>query len=81
VKLLESINQLEEDFEKSFADLRNLIDVSFQMIEKNPHHKDQIIDMWKNSVQNFSMYAVHSSEKYNNKEVYKAIAKTLIFGK
>ncbi len=78
---MENIHQLKEDFEKSFADLRNLIDVSFQMIEKNPHQKDQIIDMWKNSVHNFSVYAVHSSEKYNNKEVYKAIAKTLVFGK
>ncbi|MFT9498091.1 hypothetical protein [Anaerosolibacter sp.] len=78
---MENMNQLRGEFEKSFAGLRNLIDTSFQMMEKNPQLKDPIIEMWKDSVQNFSAYAVHSSEKYNNREVYKAIAKTLIFGK
>jgi hypothetical protein len=78
---LENINELKEGFEKSFGDLRNLIEVSFEMIEKNPQQQDQIVDMWKDSVQSFSGYAIQCSEKHNNREVYKAIAKTLIFGK
>ncbi|MBB6217655.1 hypothetical protein HNQ80_003778 [Anaerosolibacter carboniphilus] len=78
---MENIDEIKEGFEKSFADLRNLIDSSFYIMEKQPQYRDQIIDMWKESIQNFSTYAVQSSEKHNNRDVYKAISKALIFGK
>ena len=79
--MLENINQLMGSFERSFTDLRTLIDSSFEVMHSHPQYKDQIIDMWKESIQDFSNYTIQSSEKHNDRDVFKAISKALIFGK
>ena len=74
-------HELKHDFEQTFQRLKSHMDESFIMIENNPVHRDEIIDLWKDYIQAFSAYAMQNSEQYNNRDIYKAITKVLIFGK
>ncbi|AOT71391.1 lipase chaperone [Geosporobacter ferrireducens] len=78
---MSSAHELKQDFEQTFQRLKSHMDESFMMIENNPAHRDEVIDLWKDYIQAFTAYAMQSSEQYNNRDIYKAITKMLIFGK
>ena len=78
---MNNAQELRQDFEQTFQRLKSHMDESFIMIENNPAHRDEVIDLWKDYIQAFSSYAMQNSEQYNNRDIYKAITKVLIFGK
>lgn len=78
---LENIDQYRIEFDTCFKTLKEQIDESFIIMDKYPDEKYVIIDMWKARIMEFISYTCEASEKYNNREVFKAITKALIFGK
>jgi len=78
---LENHTQFREEFDKCFECLLKLIDHSFATMNKNPETKEDMVNLWKSHILKFISYTFKSSEKYNNKDVFKAITKALIFGK
>ncbi|WHH60577.1 hypothetical protein [Petroclostridium sp. X23] len=76
---MDDIQSFTEEFDHSFENLQNQIDHSLSLINHHPEHKKEIIDMWAKHIKQFTTYAFQSSEKHNNRDVYKAITKALIF--
>lgn len=78
---MENNSQFREECNKCFETLEKLIDESFALIAKCPQEKERVTNLWKDHVLRFISYTFRASEKYNNKDVFKAITKALIFGK
>ncbi|MFZ5969241.1 MAG: hypothetical protein ACOYVK_18955 [Bacillota bacterium] len=78
---MEIQKELKEGFSDAFEILKKLIDHSFDYMQKNPDKRDEIMELWQNYVRKFITYSLESSEKYNDREVFKAISKALLFGK
>ncbi|SHJ83810.1 hypothetical protein SAMN02745975_03009 [Geosporobacter subterraneus DSM 17957] len=78
---MNNAQELKQDFDETFRRLKNHMEESFSMIENNPARRDEVIDLWKDYIQAFTTYAVQSSEQHNNRDIYKAITRALIFGK
>lgn len=70
-----------EDFDKSFENLKKQVDASFEIMCQKPEIKEEVIDLWKTNVSQFISYTLSTSEKYHNKDVFKAITKAMIFGR
>lgn len=73
--------ELREDFENCFENLQKLVNRSLDLMGNNPGTRDDVADLWKQYVSRFSTFTFKTSEKHNNREVFKAITKALIFGK
>lgn len=78
---MENRSQFKDEFDKCFEKLLCLIDESFSIMDNSPDDKDYLISLWKNRITQFITHTFKTGEKYNNKDVFKAITKTLIFGK
>lgn len=78
---MENSDNFRHEFDECFKNLIKQVDYSFQYMEKYPEKKEEVINLWKEHIQRFISYTFKSSEKYNNKDVFKAITKALIFGK
>ena len=78
---MENDINLKEDLEKCFETLNRLIDESFVIIAKNPEKESWIIDLWKGHISKFMSHTLRTGDKHNNKGVFKAITKALIFGR
>ena len=72
---------MKEELEMSFRSLEKLVSDSFSDMKNEPGSKDEIIDLWKNHILSFKSCMYNTSEKYNNKDLFKALTKALTFGK
>lgn len=81
MKELENHNHLKDEVNKSFETLKKLIEESFSSMDKTPESKDKIIKLWENQISQFVLYTFKLGERYENKDIFKAITKTMIFGK
>ncbi|MGB9780498.1 hypothetical protein [Caldanaerobacter sp.] len=75
------MEEVKKEFEKAIDALKYAMELSFKEYKKDPAKKDQIVDLWQNTIGEFLQYFSKISEKYNAKELYKAITKVMIFGK
>jgi len=75
------MEEVKKEFEKAIDALKYAMELSFKEYKKNPAKKDQIVALWQNTIGEFLQYFSKISEKYNAKELYKAITKVMIFGK
>lgn len=78
---MNSAQELKQDFDETFRRLKKHMEESLEIIENSPTHRDEVVDLWKDYIQAFTTYAVQSSEQHNNRDIYKAITRALIFGK
>jgi hypothetical protein len=78
---LEDTGYLKEDFEKCFEGMQNLVNKSFDLMHRDAMHREEIINLWKMYIPKFTSYTFKTGEKYDNKEIFKAITKAMIFGK
>lgn len=78
---MENYDQFKEEFNTCFKTLQKLTTESFSLMENDPEMKDEIINLWKNHILKFKTSTYKTSEKYNNKDIFKAITKALMFGK
>lgn len=78
---MEDYNQLKEEVDASFKTLQNLITDSFTFMKNDPGKKDEMIQLWKNHILQFTTYTYKTGERYENKDVFKSITKALMFGK
>ncbi|MBC8062210.1 MAG: hypothetical protein H7Y18_16295 [Clostridiaceae bacterium] len=78
---MENGNEFKEEFDKCFEAFQKLVTHSFEKMQNDPHKKDEVIDLWKTYILKFKVFTYKTSEMYNNKDVFKAITKALMFGK
>lgn len=78
---MENHDQFKEEFELCFKKMENLITESFNIMKDEPQKNDEIINLWRSHIQKFISFTFKTSEKYNNKDVLKAITKAIMFGK
>lgn len=73
--------QFKNEFETCFKTLHKLTAESFRLMDEQPALKDEMISLWKSHILTFISYTYSTGEKHNNKDVFKAITKALMFGK
>lgn len=54
---------------------------SFEHIDKNPNDSKEMIAIWKEFANKFMKEFIRLSEKYDNKDIAKAIGKMIMFGR
>ncbi|SNX54688.1 hypothetical protein [Thermoanaerobacterium sp. RBIITD] len=75
------MEEARKKFEEVSKVLRQTVDVSFEEYEKDKAVKNEMVILWQATISDFLQYAVKMSEKHNAKDLYKSIARALIFGK
>ncbi|MBE3578604.1 MAG: hypothetical protein IMW83_01710 [Caldanaerobacter subterraneus] len=75
------MDDIKKEFQKAVDALKYAIELSFKEYKKDPSKKDQIVALWQNTIGEFLQYFSKISEKYNARDLYKAITKVMIFGK
>lgn len=75
------MEEMKKRFEEASKVLRQTVDISFTEYSKDKSKKNDIVKLWQETINDFLQYAVKMSEKHQAKELYKSIAKALIFGK
>lgn len=75
------MEEVKKKFEEASKILKETIDLSFSIYEKDKSVKNEMVNLWQNTISDFLQYAVKMSEEHNAKDLYKSIARTLIFGK
>lgn len=75
------MDDIKKEFQKAVDALKYAIELSFKEYKKDPSKKDQIVALWQDTIGEFFKYFSKISEKYNAKDLYKAITKVMIFGK
>lgn len=75
------MEEARKKFEEASKVLRQTVDVSFEEYEKDKAVKNEMVSLWQATISDFLQYAVKMSEKHNAKDLYKSIARALIFGK
>ncbi|MCX7842146.1 MAG: hypothetical protein N2489_03625 [Clostridia bacterium] len=78
---MEDCKQLKHDVDKCFHNLKEQIDHSFILMKEQPEKKEEVVNTWKKHIIQFITYTFNASEKYDNRDVFKAITKALMFGK
>lgn len=78
---MENDSQFKDEINKCFKSMEKLIDESFLKLESTPSEKEKIVNLWIAHVSKFVSYTYKASEKNNNKDIFKAITKALVFGK
>lgn len=73
--------QVESNLNEIFAILKKNMTESFEHIDKNPKDSKEMIAIWKDFANKFMKEFVRLSEKYNNKDIAKAIGKMIMFGR
>ncbi|MCG8540427.1 MAG: hypothetical protein MJA82_10865 [Clostridia bacterium] len=74
--------------EKIESNLNDILDVlkqnmeeSFEYIDENPKDSNEMINIWKEFANEFMKEFITLSEKYNNRDIVKAIGKMIMFGR
>lgn len=75
------MEEMRKRFEEVSKILRHTIDISFAEYAKDKKAKDEIVKLWQSTINDFLQYAMKMSEKHQAKDLYKSIARALIFGK
>ncbi|AFK86303.1 MULTISPECIES: hypothetical protein [Thermoanaerobacterium] len=75
------MEEMKKKFEEASKVLRQTVDISFTEYSKDKSTKNEIVKLWQLTINDFLQYAVKMSEKHQAKELYKSIARALIFGK
>ncbi|MDE4541158.1 hypothetical protein V6B95_11260 [Thermoanaerobacterium saccharolyticum] len=75
------MEEMKKRFEEASKVLRQTVDISFTEYSKDKSTKNEIVKLWQETINDFLQYAVKMSEKHQAKELYKSIARALIFGK
>ncbi|ORX23757.1 hypothetical protein BVF91_04330 [Thermoanaerobacterium sp. PSU-2] len=75
------MEEMKKRFEEASKVLRQTVDISFAEYAKDKSTKNEIVKLWQKTINDFLQYAVKMSEKHQAKELYKSIARALIFGK
>lgn len=75
------MENIKEEFRKASEVLKYIVETSFEEYEKDPTKKNELVALWQQTISNFLQYAVKMSEEHNAKELYKSIARTMIFGR
>lgn len=75
------MEEMKKRFEEASKILRQTVDISFAEYAKDKSTKNEIVKLWQETINDFLQYAVKMSEKHQAKDLYKSIARTLIFGK
>ncbi|ADH61438.1 conserved hypothetical protein [Thermoanaerobacter mathranii subsp. mathranii str. A3] len=75
------MDDIKKEFQKALETLKNAMELSFKEYKKNPSKKNEIIGLWEYTLGEFFQYFYKVSEKYDAKDLYKAITKVMIFGK
>ncbi|MDI6603903.1 hypothetical protein ACETAC_04585 [Aceticella autotrophica] len=75
------MDEVKEKFEEALRTLKETVDVSFKKYEKDKTVKNEMVKMWQDTISNFLQYAVKTSEKHQSRDLYRSIARALIFGK
>lgn len=78
---MEGKEKLTEGFEEAFGILKTNLIESFEYMQEHPGEQDEVIDEWKGYLRKFVTEATGMSEKYNNRNLLKAISKMFIFGR
>ena len=78
---MENDSQFKDEINACFKSLEKLLDESFLKLESTPSEKEKIVKLWVTHVSKFVSYTYKASEKNNNKDIFKAITKALVFGK
>ncbi|MGB9678421.1 MAG: hypothetical protein ACPL3A_00295 [Thermoanaerobacteraceae bacterium] len=75
------MDEMKKEFIKASEILKSIAEISFKEFEKDPTKKNDIVALWQQTISEFFQYTSTASEKYNGKELYKAITRSMIFGK
>lgn len=75
------MGNIEREFQKASETLKFLIEASFKEYEKDHSKKNELVALWQQTINDFLQYAVKMSEEHNAKELYKSIARAMIFGR
>jgi hypothetical protein len=78
---LEIDTHFKDEINRCFESLKLLIDESFTKLGNNPAEKEKILNLWKANISEFITYTFKASEQNNNKDLFKAFTKVLVFKK
>ena len=73
--------KIEANLNEILSILKENMEESFEHIDQNPKDSKEMISIWKNFANKFMKEFVFLSEKYNNKDIAKAIGKMIMFGR
>lgn len=73
--------QVESNLNEIFDILKKNMAESFEHIDKNPNDSKEMIAIWKEFANKFMKEFIRLSEKYDNKDIAKAIGKMIMFGR
>lgn len=75
------MDDIKKEFQKASDALKYAMELSFKEYKNDPSKKNEIVNLWQETIGEFLQYFSKISEKYNGKDLYKAITKVIIFGK
>ncbi|HHW57229.1 MAG TPA: hypothetical protein GXX15_06090 [Clostridia bacterium] len=75
------MDDIKKEFQRAVDALKYAMELSFKEYKKDPSKKNEIVNLWQETIGEFLQYFSKISEKYNAKDLYKAITKVMIFGK
>lgn len=75
------MENIEKEFQKALETLKVIVETSFKEYEKDRSKKNELVALWQQTINDFLQYAVKMSEEHNAKELYKSIARAMIFGR
>jgi len=75
------MDQLKKETDDCFKVLHKLISDSFVLMDEQKELREEIVELWTGHIRKFVNFTYKTGEKHNNKEVFKGITKTLMFGR
>ena len=76
-----NVQNLQDSFKNSFDNLENLVETSYDLIGDNPQKREQVLTLWKQNIVEFKRFVQVSSRQHQDKDIFKTITKSLMFGK
>jgi len=73
------MDKYEQELNSLFSQLKNQVDLSFEAMQSSLEMRDQILKLWEKKLREFVSYTLSKSQQYNDKGVFKTLAKALLF--
>lgn len=73
------MEKYEQELERLFRELKSQVDLSFAAMQQSPESKKIILGLWEKKIREFVAYTVKTSQKYNDKTIFKTLTKAFLF--